>query len=84
MRRSSQIGGYETVTDTLPDDLGPENIETEGSGVLLDELRRLSPVLYARFIAQCRTVVVNLVLEEDRMESHGSRRSGGLTNEEGG
>jgi len=60
------------VTDTLPQD-------SQSTEVLLDELRRLSPILYARFIAQCRTVVVNLVLEEDRIpESHGERRTGGL------
>ena len=68
----TQIGGYETVTDTLPQD-------SQSTEVLLDELRRLSPILYARFIAQCRTVVVNLVLEEDRIaESHGERRTWGL------
>ena len=60
------------MTDTLPQD-------SQSTEVLLDELRRLSPILYARFIAQCRTVVVNLVLEEDRIpESHGERRTGGL------
>ena len=60
-----------TVTDTLPQD-------SQSTEVLLDELHRLSPILYARFIAQCRTVVVNLVLEKDRIESHGERRTGGL------
>jgi hypothetical protein len=59
------------VTSTLPD-------QSQDCKTLLDELERLSPTLHARFLGQCRTVVVNLVLEEDRIESHGERRAGGL------